>query len=286
VNLSHAGLATGTPRPTRLVALGYTVFAYAAGFSLGPPLAYLHALPGALRVVLDYPVVLIIFALFVPLLALGVVRIRRLPAAAAVVVPWFVGPLLLIFLIAKLTNVTYEVRYTMIALPAFLLLLALGVDGLESRVVRRLAIGAVLACFAWSLVNYYWNPTYAKEDVRGALAYVTSREAGRSSALVVTVGQIDTVVPYYGRGLEIVSLRRCGDGNASEIFRRLPRLQDVPAFWLLVGRDWDRQAARCLAAFSRSRAPLDHRDFAGVELWHLGRRNQTDGLEDADDGLP
>ena len=278
VNLSQTGISTGTPRPTNPAALGYTAFTYAAGLSLGPTLAYLHSLPAVSRVLLDHPVVVIVFAIFAPLLIFGLVRIWRLPAAAAVMVPWLAGPPLLIFLIARLTHVIYEVRYTIIALPAFLLLLALGVDALKPAAVRRGAIAAVLACFALSLANHYWNPSYGKEDVRGALAHVTATEFGQTAAPVVTVGQIETVAPYYGRGLDLVSPRNCGDGTESP--GHLATLRDFPALWLLVGRDWDQQGEHCLAALLRSHVVLERRRFAGVDLWHLGRRDQEKEVDD------
>jgi hypothetical protein len=96
--------------------------------------------------------VVVVTALFAALLAVGVRSLGRDRIALALVLPWLCGPPLLVFLTARLTSVTYEVRYTLAALPAFLLLVALGVEGLGPQ-WRRAAGAGVLACFLVSLAN-------------------------------------------------------------------------------------------------------------------------------------
>src|SRR5207249_5195346 len=123
------------------------------GFSLGPTLAYLHAAPPVQQILSDFPAVAIVLALVVPLLAYGLRGLRENRQAAAVLLPWLVGPPLLVFALALFTNVTYQVRYTLAALPAFAVLVALGVSTMDRPVPCGLLLGALLGCLCSALAN-------------------------------------------------------------------------------------------------------------------------------------
>jgi mannosyltransferase len=264
LTLNEHARPKGTPRPTTLAALGYTVFAYAAGFSLGPTTAYLHALPSARQVLAENPITAIVLVGFVPLVGLGIRRAFRTPVAAAVLLPWLCGLPLLVFIVAQVSNVVYEVRYTLAALPAFVLLIAAGTAEISPR-MRQVTLGGVLACFVWSLANHYWEPRYAKEDVRGALARVMATDY--SAAPVLVIGQIDNAAVFYGRDLRVAPLRECRDTDGT---REMGLLEDKPVLWVIVGRDWDREAAQCFTRLSRSHVVAEHQDFPGsVELWRF-----------------
>jgi len=265
--LGHIGMQTGTPRPTTPAALAYTVYAYAVGFTLGPPLAYLHALPGVLRSIADYPIVVLVGLIFVPLVGLGVRSVLRRPLAAAVLIPWLCGPALAVFVLTLSTNVTYQVRYSIVALPAFVMTVASGVRTLRPGWLRWGALFATAGCTLAALGNYYWDPRYGKEDVRDALAHV--RKAGIAGAAILPVGQIELAVIHYGRGLDVLPAGSCvhadGGGRAPA---GMPRV-----LWVIVGRDWEAEGSRCLAQLSRSYASVAEERFPGIALWLLQQRN-------------
>lgn len=267
-----------------LATLPYTLFAYAAGFSLGPTLAELHVTQGLRRIAADHTSVLLVFTVFLPLLAAGIHRLRQDRAAAAVLLPWLCGPPLMILLLAVLTDVPYRVRYTLAALPAFLLLVAMGTRAIGRAAFRFAAAGSVLACFLWSIANLFWSPQYGREDVRAAVAYV--RATGANGSPVIAAGEIQPVVAYYGTGLPVVSARDCGN-PVNQTGRNHARAGGEDAtIWLLVGRDWDGQAESCLTALLRSHLALERREFPGLDLWRLQRRRQADLLDDAGGSMP
>ncbi|MFQ5666146.1 MAG: glycosyltransferase family 39 protein [Candidatus Binatia bacterium] len=275
------GLTTGTPRPIEWVELPYTFFTYAAGYSAGPTVGELHALPSLSSILAGHLVVVIFAAVFAPLLVLGVRRVVQRPLAAIILVPWCFGPALLAFGVALASNVTYQARYSSVALPAFLLLVALGCLSLKRSAARWGAIAAVAACFASSLANYYWDPHYAKEDAKGAVAYITA--TGLDHLPVAVVGQVDPAVAYYGPGLDVIPVDTC-NGAAFEHQSLGAAFNDRRGLWLVVGRDWNAQASSCLSRLSHTHTSVDHRRLPGIDLWLFEPTKETSagGLSNED----
>jgi len=215
-------------------------------------------------------------AVFVPLVALGVRRVLREPTAAIVLLPWCFGPPLLAFLLSLVSHVTYQARYGGAALPAFAVLLALGTVSLNRRPWHWGMVAAVLICFVWSLTNYYVDPRYAKEDVRGTVAHIEA--ARQKGAPVAVIGQVDDAVAFYGPALHVVKVESCLESAGHQ---SLPRaLDNGRPLWLVVGRDWDGQAPGCLERLARSHAAVDRQHFPGVDLWFF----RPVGVNDADRG--
>lgn len=267
--LNQLSLSTGTPRPTTLAALGYTLFAYGAGLSLGPTLSYLHHVTELRRIAAAYPSVLVVGIVFAPLLAVGAWSLRRNRRAAALLLPLLFGLPVLVFLLAVCSNVTYQARYSLAALPAFVIVVALGIRKIRPLALRTLAIAAVVACSCWSLVNYYSNPAYGKEDVRSAVVYV---ERAPDAQSIIPIGQIAPAVSFYGRRVRVLSPSSCMRPGARD--DAVPAaLQELPKLWVMVGRDWDGDAARCLSRLIPSHRVIEERHFSGVDLWLLARQD-------------
>ena len=266
----HLLTPTGTARPKTLAVLGYTLFTYAVGFSLGPTIGYLHTAVSPVQVVSAYPSVALVTAVFLPLLVLGLRRLRHDERGFAVVGPWAVGFPLLVLALTLCTNVVYQVRYTLAALPAFWLVVACGVESVPRGLRRALAGAALVACCYWSLGNYYWNPAYGKEDVKSALA-ATTRLDGDGSP-ILAVGQVSDAVRYYADGRLVVRLDSCDVTPEGRDPLQAPRLRDHGGLWLIAGRDWDGQATRCLQRLASSHIALQRQHFGGVDLWMLARR--------------
>ena len=79
-------------------------------------------------------------------------------------------PIAFVILGAWLTSQPYNVRYTILALPPTLMLLAVGARFFKARPARLGATTLLLACSAVSLWNYYTDPRYYRDDNRGAAA--------------------------------------------------------------------------------------------------------------------
>jgi uncharacterized membrane protein len=263
--------STGTPRPVGVGDLPYTFFAYAGGFTTGPTLAELHALPGMFEVIHDYPTVLAYFAVFFPAIILGLRRVIRNPLASSLLLPWLFGLPLLVFLIATLTNITYEVRYTLPSLGAFVLVLACGVLSLRSKTGQVAFASLIAFCSVFSITNFYWNVRYDKEHVRAAVARIKTVEGDKTP--VVSIGQIGSAAKYYGNGLEIIPLQedRCETAGAEDLPRE-GSLRGSNTIWVIAGRDWDDRATACLNKLKQTFSVVDHERFIGTDVWRLRRR--------------
>jgi hypothetical protein len=263
--------SSGTPRSVGLGDLPFTFFAYAAGFSAGPTLAELHALPSMFKVIAEHPVVLVFFAVYFPVIVLGLRKTIHNPVTSALVVPWLFGLPVLVFLIASATNLTYQVRYTLPSLAAFILVVSCGVSSLQSKPVKIGFTSAIILCSLFSLANFYWNRQYDKEHVRAAISRI--REMNANQSPILSVGQIAWVAKYYGDGLDIIVIgeNRC-DAAATQDSLKEGWLNGSKTIWVIAGRDWNDRATACLRELSQLYFIIDHERFTGTDLWLLKKR--------------
>jgi hypothetical protein len=221
---------------------------------------------------------------------LGLKELIRNPRLARWIAPWLVIPPITVFLVGWLmANMTYQVRYTLASLPAFVLVLAIGVRSLKGA-LRWAAGGAVLAVSLLSLSNMYWAEEYHKADVRGALERIRLKDSDEAQVLVV--GQVELALPFYADipGMRVVSCaaRRnqhspfphvdpgIGDHAQSGLFDEMDPNRKV---WVLAGRDWEGDATRCLQLLSSSHSTVEQVSFTGVDLWCVEPR--INGNQDA-----
>lgn len=282
---ADSGTSVGTPRAVSMTSLPYGYYTYSAGFSAGPTVRELHFHPGILAVLTGHPIVLAY--LFIALLAaIGIWRLRQESAAIQVVLPLVAGLPMLVFLASFRTDLVFNVRYTLPALTGWTIAVAAGVEHLwgrfeATRPRARWAFPAVLAVLiGYSLFNYYFNPTYDKEDSRSAFSAV--REARRPDATVAVIGQIADTAEYYAGDLSLITFLQCeqtDDDGAWTYWSREPSSQPVELnprelgagseLWLVVGRDWDSEAEPCLAALSSSHREQDVSHFTGIDVYRL-----------------
>ena len=274
---AQLNLATGTPRPTTWSVLPYTLYAWFAGFTLGPTLAYLHQLPRLTRLVADHPTTLLVFASSVASLGFGALQARQRPEAAAMILPWCVVLPTSVWILAAVTNVTYQVRYSFPAVAAMMLLVGLSSCVERRRGWTRAALATLVACMLASLGNLYWNANYAKEDVRAALAHV--RAAAIADARVIPIGQIDFAARFYGSDLPIGPRGDCRPRESTSIGSSEA---DTDTVWVVVGRDWTNDATRCFEQLGEDYMISEQTHFTGVDLRLLRRRESSGRLPSPD----
>lgn len=269
-----AGVPNRASRAMSPFALPYLFFAYVAGFSIGPTVGELHALPGPLVILRKYPEVVVYYAVFSIIATLGLWALRGRRLCAAVVLPWVLVLPLLALAGAVFSHQTINVRYTMAATPGFALLLSLGVEsfGRWHRWVTLVVVGL----FAASLANYYWNPDYDKDDVRGAVEYVQTSRRGNEP--VVVVGQIAPAAEYYGRGLHIETVRGClprwmevGSTPRAPVVQ-IDSLVPETSFWFLTGRDWIGRSEECMEKLGATHETVKRASYTGVDVYRMHRR--------------
>jgi hypothetical protein len=163
----------------------------------------------------------------------------------------------------------FNVRYVLVGLPMYLALAAAGLAAVAGA--RRAAAGAaVVVASVLSLSHHYFDPRYAKEDVRSATRAVEARLAPGECIFAPTVWQI---VAHYQRG----------GAPLHYVYRQPPGLMErqidaltaaCDSFWYLRARPWvDDADGRVLAAIESRFDRGEAMEFAGVSVIHFSRRN-------------
>ena len=247
----------------------YSLYAFSAGYSLGPSLRELHL--GAPTFALFERHAAAIgstLVVFGGLLVSGMVRSARSGRLV-----FFLSVILVS--IASVTVITafnvkvFNVRYLMCAFPLYV---ALVVHGLPSgRPARFLVAVAACGLMIVSDVNYHFNAKYAREDVRGAAGIVMGQEA--KGDLVLAPG-VEEVFAHYYRGpnatlfIEPAHLGESGvDAAVDGYFASHTRI------WHLRTRNWDKDPGDILTkVLLRRGTPAGSWELAGVVLTLYGKR--------------
>ncbi|MDH4037613.1 MAG: glycosyltransferase family 39 protein [Candidatus Krumholzibacteria bacterium] len=248
----------------RFESIPYAVYAYSVGLSLGPSLRELHGDASLGSVVQRHAaVVLWVGLLFGAVTLAGLRAVRRamgwgglLEMAGYLLIP-LVATLLLNWQNAK----AFNVRYVLVGLPAYVAFLAAGVTSL--RATRRLWVGGALAATSLlSLGNHYFNPRFAREDVKRAVAGVEARADGRECIFAPTVWP---VVRHYLTTDAPLHFVYGGPPGVAQ--RQLDAMfAQCDTFWYLRARPWvDDPDGRVRDEIERRCEPLDHFSTAGVE---------------------
>jgi 4-amino-4-deoxy-L-arabinose transferase-like glycosyltransferase len=231
--------------------LAYTLWTFGTGFSLGPTLTELR-LEGLASVRRNVALVAPVLGLLSALLVWSVVslwRDRRETLAALAL--WVTAPVAFVIVGAMVTSHPYNVRYTVLAIPPTLILLAVGIHALPHPRVRQATGALLLACSGAALWNYYTNPRYARDDNRGAAAFLRAR-AGPDDLVIASAGYTSQPLRHYlgDASLRVVGYPTSGDRAAdvpsptgrvmiddSRVGEDLTRIiGDRAGFWLFLSR--------------------------------------------------
>jgi mannosyltransferase len=258
-------LSTGTPKEFTPMMVPYTFLVFSVGFSQGPSLPELHVSRSLTTLLPHAPSLLILCVLFGGLFLLGLMATWRQPDVGALLTLWVAVPVVGTLGVSICTSMAYNVRYVAMALPAYLLLLAVGISRVRRPVVQMILLAAVLFVNGLSLTNYYFNPRDAREDARAAARYLESVVQPRNAVLVV--GTLEPL-QYYDRGkLPMVRL-----GNPYRTDRPIAeRLQELlrgyDRLWLVEIRPWQMDpTGKVKAALDGLYALVEHRQFPGVDI--------------------
>jgi hypothetical protein len=198
------------------MALPYSAFAFAAGYSLGPTLEELRRDPSAAAQARHLPALFLVLVGFgVPLVAGVAQRRRTRPLLPALFATLFVAGVTM--WLAATNMKPFNVRYLSVLLPVFLLVVSRGLWSLPHRLAQGAAIAALIVSL-WSCFNYLFVPRYARDDTRSVVAYL--QEHSSPDDLVV---HINLILPmrYYAGGLEAPVINaRPGSGDDPQAARQ------------------------------------------------------------------
>lgn len=192
--LSHLGNSADFAKPFTFAYFGYLLFAWTFGYSLGPSLTELHVLT-LFDVMRDYYYIIIptlTVVVFILVLAINVARKTRLLKA----IIYLMSIIIVIIVCTPLfSKINFNVRSTLFIMPFFYILLGIGVDATFAKKsfipLSILLVGFML----FSLAQYYFNPKFYREDIRGAVVTTLQEE---SDPILVGPAINEFAVRYYG----------------------------------------------------------------------------------------
>ena len=247
------------------MAVPFAIYTFSAGFTLGPSLSELHvdrssSLLGSYWMEIAASVIVFGFLFIRGAMSL----FSRSRQHFWVLAVWFAMPILLVSVLGVLNIKPFNVRYILVGLPVYLILLACGAAGLR-RSIMAVSVIAVTLLSVLSLSNLYFCEKYWKEDTRGAARYISERTSPDSRIMAYS---IVALLRWYLPDRTIVQIHQAKTGTDEEVIETLRReTADVSEFWLVTSRDWaadpSRRVRRLVGEmFSEEEA----RDFVGVEV--------------------
>ncbi len=262
------------------IQFGYALWSFAVGYSYGPSLDELHRpdrnallLHSAATVVPVGILVLVVTALGIRAFA------RRFPAGRIPVTLWLVFPVAFAAVGALVTVHPFNVRYTIISFLPALVLMVVGVDALPGRSLRAATWIALAAVCAASLRGYYTDPRYARDDNRGAAAFLTAH--GGTGAVVVvhrafTVKDLRFYAPSAKHLMPFPRARKPGEQLApmAELGALVEGQDHV---WVFLSRATPDENAPITAFLAREFRRTESFVSSGVELYEYERVSAAPG---------
>jgi uncharacterized membrane protein len=265
VSIDLKKLSRGAAKAFSPVVLPYTFFAFSTGFSQGPSVHDLHQ-SQSFAMVRPYIITLVSLGLlFGALFLAGLVAIWRQPDVGILLTLWMFVPLFGVLAMAFATNLGFNVRYTAMTFPAYLLIVASGMAWFRHRVVQLILLVAVLYSNGLSLAHYYTDPYYARADARAAIQYLT--EVRQARDVILAVGSTRALT-YYSKGnlpFEVLDARQAEDRDLQTALRHL--IRDCNRLWLIEIRPWERDPqGKIKAALDRAYKRIEQKHFPGVAI--------------------
>ncbi len=254
-------------------AIPYLFYVFSAGTSLGPSTRELHSrttLPSVFRG--HWLSVAWVALLFGSLAAAGLWGLARSSRARAVEAAlYIVVPLVLLLALCWQNAKAFNPRYLLVSLPAFICLIAAGVRSLPG-VTKPAAAVLVFATLLFSLGNYYFNPRYEKEDVRGAARYIEDNIQDGECVLAPTVAEV--FEHYFQKPNRVYRTGAPAGTSRAALTEKLGSVfENCSGVWYVRSREWENDpngdVSAALGAVYTGKETIE--GFSGVELLRFER---------------
>ena len=249
-----------------LAGVPYALWTFSYGYSLGPPLQTLH-LDRSWHTLAPYaPVVALGMIAVGTGLVLGIMDLAH-RGRLFLLCGLLLVPLVLVVILSSREVKTFHPRYLIASFPAFIAVLGAGWSrrGWVSRISAAVAL--ILAVVA--LNNLYFDPRYAKEDIRSAAQTILQQEQPGDSVVVI----------YSYRPFQYYFLKGGGHARMLRLHKRfLKTADDLRAHvaeasagdgrvWLVLSRWWDvAPEERIRSAFEETLVERERWEYPGVKL--------------------
>ncbi|MBI4720705.1 MAG: hypothetical protein HY770_05715, partial [Chitinivibrionia bacterium] len=254
-------------------AVPYALYVFNAGFTLGPSLRYLHEHAGMSDVVREHlRWILLVGGTFGLLALAGFVSLVKDGRYWKEIAIYLLLPLAFTALLCWQNAKAFNARYLILALPAWLCVLARGALGIRPAAARILLCALAAGLSLASIGNYYFNGEYGREDVRGAAKYLAARADGDECILAPTVKEV--VAHYLETPRTIQSVFAPPGTPRATVEARLDRaIGECRSLWYVRARPWVDDSSGYLLQGLESRYAVEEvREFDGVRLIHFVER--------------
>jgi hypothetical protein len=186
---------------------------------------------------------------------------------------WFVVPVIGVCMVSAMTAMAYNVRYVAMVLPAYAIILAVGMGRLSNGWAQIVVLSAVLLVNGISLGNYYFNPRYAREDARAAAEHLES--AARPDDRILVVGNATALRHYYIGKVAIEGWSGVDqDGQVSTEDGVVQPNGICGRVWLVEIRPWERDAkGMAKATLGEVHELIGSEKFPGVDIYAYRKKS-------------
>jgi hypothetical protein len=246
----------------------YTLYAFSAGFSLGPSLRELHISRSISTLMSHAPILTTVGVLFAMMFVLGLKKLRQNRDAGIFLLLWLALPVLGTFTVAITTTFhVYNTRYVAMSFPAYILILATGIAGSRRPGIQFALVSSVLIVNGISLANYYFDGEYAREDARSVAEYLKTATLPGDAVLIN--GNPTAVRYYYKAALPVALIDGRNTKSMPLVADKLRQLSNKhDRIWLVEIRRWETDPEGNVRATLDKLGHRDkHRSFPGVEIY-------------------
>ena len=186
---------TGSPpRPPTGLEIPYTVLSYVTGYSFGPSLRDIQNL-GPTAALAAHPIESALAIVAVAGLLILITRHHQACLTGFTVL--FASYVGVIFLASVITGKAYSIRYTLPGLIGFLGLIAVALRSSRAPLGRALP-ALLLILFAWADAQWFFSPSYWKDDSRAAVRWLSGHLPPGSKVAVAPDYAIRILTHYAG----------------------------------------------------------------------------------------
>jgi len=145
-------------------------------------------------------VVGILFVIYGGIIARGFFKGKKLIINnySLIILLWLFVPILLAWGISFFIP-NYQPFRLLLVLPAFYLLLVYGISSIKNKILFIFFLTFIIIVSGLSLLTYYTNPYFHREDWRGAVKYIESQD-GKSSLALIPSETSHWPYEYYSKG--------------------------------------------------------------------------------------
>jgi 4-amino-4-deoxy-L-arabinose transferase-like glycosyltransferase len=243
----------------------YSLYTYSVGYTLGPSVRAIQVDRGGALAEKAGWVALVCLAFGVPLI-LGIAHLARSDRnLLTLLLVWLVVPLLAVALLATTNIKVFNVRYALVAAPAYILLVGRGL-AIMSRSRWWPFVLAFTAVVGISIFNYFYVPAYGKEDARGAARAI--RAGFRAGDVVIGVYTAEAL-EHYLKGVTPVAVYGADDLLTRSAMEARSRTlaEGAGRVWLGLCRERMVDPNEYIKAwFESNMQPAGYQAFPGIHL--------------------